>query len=771
MRSPLALLTILLFCSAAHGKQQTAMDWALKQIRSGQIADFNVRCGRKLDPRKDDGWNDSCRRIPAQFLQDLLTNPKRQAEVARLHRVRFRGVRIDGEVDLSDADIDDDVWIDGSRIEGGLNLDDSHWSRYLSLDGSKVSGMLRAERMRCGALYWRRAVFGRVDLADAKVGGQLVMSGSSFDGTVDADSLSVGGDLLMREDTKFKDVSLRGAKVSGQLDMSGSSFDGTLDADSLSVGGDLLMREHAKFKDLVLRDANVGGQLDMSESWFDGTLYADGLSVGDDAFMRDRAKFKYVVLFGAKVTGHLDMTDSSFGGTLNAESLSVSGDLFMSGRAKFKDVSLLDAKVGGQLRMDRSSFDGLLVASGLSVGNALFMRNAKFRTVDIIAAKISGALEMTGSSFDGTLNAHDLSVDGYVLMNGPANFRDVIMQGTKVSGTLNMSDSFFDGTLDARGLSVSNGIVMRKAKFGDVNMIATKVGGPLEMTYSSFDGMLLAENLNVGGYLSLIGATAWRVDLADADITQDLNIADLEWRCSANDWSAAPIRWPLRDNSAPNPVQCQFAGPTMVLHNVHVGNLQDSDNAWPPSVDLEGFQYERLGAMRRRSTEKWIDWLERDHTFSTQPYVQLASVMLTAGHRGTAEDIQFAERNRERREAWHRGDWFQWGWLMTLFVVVGYGIGLYTFLALGPVIILTLLGAMVAFCSPEAQRHSIVWSLGASLHRLLPVAELNKEFNDFFDDPKNLTRCQAVFFAVLAILGWVLGFFLIAAIGGLLPKG
>jgi hypothetical protein len=73
----------------------------------------------------------------------------------------------------------------------------------------------------------------------------------------------------------------------------------------------------------------------------------------------------------------------------------------------------------------------------------------------------------------------------------------------------------------------------------------------------------------------------------------------------------------------------------------------------------------------------------------------------------------------------------------------------------------------------------LLWRLGASLHRLLPVVELSKEFKDFFDnpqpsnaeEPRNLNRWQTAYFAGHAIAGWVLGLFLLAAMSGLTQKG
>jgi hypothetical protein len=53
-----------------------------------------------------------------------------------------------------------------------------------------------------------------------------------------------------------------------------------------------------------------------------------------------------------------------------------------------------------------------------------------------------------------------------------------------------------------------------------------------------------------------------------------------------------------------------------------------------------------------------------------------------------------------------------------------------------------------------------------------------KEFSNFFDNPLpepnqpgNLSPRQTAYFAGHAIAGWILGFFLIAAMGGIIQKG
>jgi len=234
--------------------------------------------------------------------------------------------------------------------------------------------------------------------------------------------------------------------------------------------------------------------------------------------------------------------------------------------------------------------------------------------------------------------------------------------------------------------------------------------------------------------------------------------------------------------------------PTIILRNAHVEAFQDSTYAsWPPSLDLEGFHYDRLGGsiggtvrddMRKRLSAEWIDWLARDRTFSSQPYTQLSTVLLAAGRRETAEAIQFAGRERERCEAWAQGDIGSWACLSLLSVVAGYGIGSYTFRVVWWVLGMTLIGTIVLCYSLNARAlwlqsyarpHGVLCLVAASLHRLLPIVKLSKEFEEFFDNPptnpRNLKPWQVAYFAVHAMIGWVLGLILLAAMGGLTQRG
>src|SRR5262249_43520030 len=112
------------------------------------------------------------------------------------------------------------------------------------------------------------------------------------------------------------------------------------------------------------------------------------------------------------------------------------------------------------------------------------------------------------------------------------------------------------------------------------------------------------------------------------------------------------------------------------------------------------------------------------------------------------------------------------------YVLVGYGIGAYVFRVLWWIVSFTLIGLVILTFSSNARAHSVLWRLGASLHRLLPIISLSKEFDDFFNNPatnanwpRNLNRFQVGYFAFHAIVGWAHGLILLAIMSGLTQKG
>ena len=307
----------------------------------------------------------------------------------------------------------------------------------------------------------------------------------------------------------------------------------------------------------------------------------------------------------------------------------------------------------------------------------------------------------------------------------------------KITGYVSMTGASFDGKLNADGVEVGRDLSMHDAECAD----------PVLMVFA-----------HVGGGLDLRGATLAGLNLSGASIATDLMLSEF----------GHSAKW-----KGKNGEPCDLN-----LHNTHIGNLADANNAWPEKghLHLDGFTFTHLGGfagetgpqMRARGMEWWDDWARRDPDFSPTPYQQLAAALTNAGDRDAANEIRYFGRVRER-ETEHGWSYI---WSGLLQYVAGFGIGTYTFRVLCWVIVITVFGALYLKESVKGVRdenHGFVWCIGASLSRLLPVIEINKEFSDFFNDPKRerLTGWQSAVFSTIAIIGFVLGAILVAAVSGL----
>jgi uncharacterized protein YjbI with pentapeptide repeats len=521
-----------------------------------------------------------------------------------------------------------------------------------------------------------------------------------------------------REAVPFEGARVKGARIVGDVDLDNVKLVRAIGIFGSRIEGAINLR-HARTDSWIM----------LAGSLIKGDFAADGLHSESDLFLSNGAAFKSgLSLNGAKIAGHVDMSGASFDGMLYAAFLEVSGSLDMGSegqnKASFKDVSLNSAKITGQVAMTGASF-GTLNASNLHVGGDLYMRSygqnkASFNYVDLRSAKITGHLDMTGANFDGKLDADSLQVGGILAMRSEGQ---------------------------------------NKATFKDVDLDNAKIAGHVDMSGANFDGMLYAYFAHVGGNLDLRGANLAGLDLSDASVAEDLALGG----------SDKPAVWKGK-NGEPG---------SLNLHNTHIGNLMDAQDAWPAQghLHLDGFSFNHLGGftgetgpeMRKRGMEWWDkNWAKLDTKYSPAPYAQLAAALTSAGDRDAANEIRYYGHVREREAegllAYVWSGFLQW--------VAGFGIGTYTFRALYWVLGISFLGALYLRTRVKGvsdEKHGFIWCFGASLSRLLPVIEINKEFTDFFGDPQRnyFTGSQSFIFSFMGIVGWVLGLILLAAVSGL----
>ena len=645
----LAILPAASRAETSYSDPLTPEGWAWAQIKSGDTADFNGHCGKAFDPHRSDDSSNVCRRVPARFLQTILTESPWKEQIAR-NRVHLQGVWIDGSLDVMGAELLSGLEIEGSTIAGDFDLRDSHWTRKIMISSSVFKGKFLADGLRSDS--------------------SLVISGSD----------------------EFDDiVSLRLVRLGGDLDLSSSIFHGVIQADTMNISGSIFARNHATFGDALN-------------------------------------------LTGFKTFGEINLSDSTLAKQASMADIDVGTDVWLSNSKLGGALYMQHAKIGDSLIALKTSVAGEFKACSSSAENAIFLSNSVFRGDVCLNSVVTGGLEMEGSVVDGDLDLENIKARNHVLLRNGARF----------NGQINLNNASVGGLLDFQNATTSN----------------------IDLSNASI------RNLRLNG-------VGW---LCHVEKTQ-MDPTPSHWKLGSADWRVADCG---RSASQPRSV--------IILLNTYAQAFQDDVDAWPPTADLEGFRYDRIGGvglgaegeMSQRTSGVWNAWLARSRVFSPQPYVQLGDTLIAAGRRDDGETILLAGRERERDDLWRRRDWHsrEWlyhgfpSWLRLTFLslVVGYGIGIHTFRVVLWVIALVILGAVVLGLSPFACARGWAWRLGASLHRLLPIMELDKEFQDFFEgklsggDSRRPTRFQRVFFSGIALAGWVLGFFLIAAMGGLIAK-
>ena len=438
---------------------------------------------------------------------------------------------------------------------------------------------------------------------------------------------------------------------------------------------------------------------------------------------------KGVRIIGAYFPEKIDLEDGHLPWSLELHHSRFENGLNMSGLQADGQVSFNDSVVKGKL--------GLGVAS---IGNGLFMRRATFEKVDLRGAQIGGHLVMDGATVTGELDMDSISIRGALLMAECARFEEkVILRGAQIQGQLAVRYATVTGKLNMDSVSVGSNLLMTGGDFATVKLDGATIGSMLNLTDGSF------------GKLELTGATVGR-----------------ELQLITDNKS---VKWQSDSEIQPNEIRLN-------LRNTQVGTLVDSPESWPAKIELRGFTYRQLGGARQedegepseRPAEDFIKWLGRNETFSFQPYQQLATVLHNAGKSSTADRVLFAAKEREREKAKGR----EKAWLSVLRFVIGYGIGRYTFRALYWAIFFVLFGWGVLCLTGEDQKHEetitvdeerTVGKIGFwfSLDYLLPAVRLREAHYTKVD----LSYGVRIYFYVHQLIGYILVFFLIAALTGI----
>ena len=370
--------------------------WVWKQLCLRRVANLNESgsFGAKTSIDEPKSWS-SQRVLRSSFIEAIMTDP-RYSEKLTNRSIQISGAWFRSRINLQDSSLPFTVRLLDSRLDGDVDLLEADISGTISFDGS----VLRAELSLSGAkvdgnvFLGNGAKFKRVNLKYADIGGSVVADKSVFEEELDLDNSTVDGNVLVHNGSKFKRVNLVHADIGGGVQADRSVFEDELDLSTSTVDGDVNLREGSKFKRVDLVYADIGGGVAADRSVFEDELDLRNSTVDGNVLLRDESKFKHVSLAYANIGGTLDATKSTFEG----------------------DLDLYATQVNGSLLLAESEFAGMVMCSGATIGGVLSLsdngRHAKWRD--------SAGINLEGTTVRGLADAseawpHNVKVAGFSL--------------------------------------------------------------------------------------------------------------------------------------------------------------------------------------------------------------------------------------------------------------------------------------------------------------------------------------------------------------------
>ena len=410
-----------------------------------------------------------------------------------------------------------------------------------------------------------------------------------------------------------------------------------------------------------------------------------------------------------------------------------------------EEIDMSQGHVSWPLELAHSRFEQDLDMSGLQADRQVSLRESYFAyQVDLRGAVIGGKLDMTGVKVEDTLDLVSAVIGNDVWMR-PANYWDesrglvnipattggIKLKGSKIAGELDMTGAIVERLLDMDSAVVGGGLLMSNARVTEADLRFATIGLNLVLTGAAFRTLGLRGTI-IQGELRLNGS-------------------DYEW-----------LQNPVKLRSGPDEIEAHLN-----LQNTKVGIAMISLSAWPKKkVELDGFTYHGLYGLE--GTGNFVKWLQRDESFSFQPYQQLASVLRNLGDFGSANRVLYAGKNTELLHE-TTGFWRR-AWLAATWLFVGYGIGVYALLhTLAWVSGFTVLGWIVLRCSGEHKKHCA--TLGEyvgfwfSFDYFLPAIRLRDAHYEKVD--LNDRRVRRYFY-VHQFFGYVVGSFFLGGAAGIL---
>jgi hypothetical protein len=612
-------LTVSATAGTEPQKFNPAETWIVEKVTAGDVADLDGALnsdGTKRFPGEKD------RKIGAHFLQDLLTGV---LPGAKPHRsgVRVRGAIIDQLLDLINAQLPWEVWLENCRFGDVLFIRTSFEGAALFNGSTFKTANFNAVKVR-ETLFLKGVVFqGAANFTAAEIRRNFEAQGSKFQ--------------TKEEEARFGNMEIGGSLFFDNAVFEGPvTFGGTVVAGDLAMGGAQFLRENdgANFYGM-----KIGHCAYFPNAVFDGPAGFVGTRVASN-FEAQKVKFrnkKADVNFNSIEVKHSAFfNEAVFEGPANFGSANIASDFALTSvqfQNTEKEVNLNSMKVGHTLFLDKAVFAGSVNLGGTEIGGSLEAFDAFFKNEEKEASfnsvKIGNAAFFKRAEFE-----------------GPVNFI-----GADIVSNFEAQEAQFKSKTHAVKLTIKCG---RKGLFTE-----TLFSGEASFADSSFvDLMIDGKN-----------STVPKLDLSRIVIKRQLSVEKIK----IHDFVARSLHVEGPTNLTDILVEHaadlrygDYAGVNLVR------SVWPKDGAGGRVFYLQGMKYRHIVAEianESKSHDKLMH-LANQAAFSPDVYANLEAFFLREGYGAHADRAFIAGKRRERREFLHGG---RFATSLFLDRFVGYG--------------------------------------------------------------------------------------------------
>ena len=597
-------------------------------------------------------------RLPGLAFIDCDVPGVKARQLVADYNVSFRSSRIGGAVECGEARVGGDLDLSGARLDG--------WDGTALLASlATISGnVLLTDGFTAAA---------SVLLVQARIEGEVNCSGATITApeqeALVGDGAEIGGSVLLTEGFSAEGaVTFVGARIKGTLRASGARLTNP-DGDSL-----------------LLRRADIGGNLGLDSVRAAGGIELVGASIGDSLIgtgaTLDNAERNALVADGARVAGNIDLADGfTASGAVRLVGVTVGGDMHFSGAmlSNQRELALVmdRATVDGNVNLDEGFHsEGIVRLVGVRIGGEL---NCGFAT---LVAERAGALLCDDAVIDQNVNL------------GP---------GFSANGMVSFVHARVGGAFDCS-----------QAHLWNLHGIALAADGAEVGT-----SMLLTEEFRAFGEVRLIGATV-RADL-DCSGSRIENMHKVALRGAGVDAGALLLR------------DARLRG-AVSFFKAHAGTLHDdlgadgslgSWNVGGPLL-LSGFSYDRFGPGTTWDPALRLAWLTTTETFDPGAWQQLINVYHAHGRDEDARRAGIARENDRLHRAGLSRTRAAGRWILRATIGYGFRPWIAGIWALGVILLFALALSLGPDLVPEPNAHGAVQPLVYAADTFLPIVDLGE---------------------------------------------